>query len=449
MTVVGDKVIQLLGLGKRFHWPTSKECAAAIEYLRQDPEFDATIKQLHTRKYIGEFFGGIRSTVSSPTVFDAAMVLAGRANDASAGMIEKELGGYFRDPDAEILTSYFGNCAQIFGIAQDLANSMRGYHVLAVSAGEPSTKAKISKNSGANFTGSGATGRDIFKGNVKLVDQAAIGSEQVFYEASAALIKGEKWVKRKLGYQVHPFVKAAPEDRGDVSKAYGNPDFNKLLPKTQEERINQALRVSSLPISTVFKPIYPNGPPSRAAVIRAAAKQYRLTPEVIGAVILTEQRHQSYDEDSLDFVGATHRVYSQTTSIGLGQVRDRTVKDSDLFSGLLTKKRRESLNRKQISLLLACDEFNIFAAAKYIRHVANQGSKLPPGREKDLALERWPGLDLPAFAKHAKHWPKPNVSALGSEYTSSPWDDKFNKAWGDHVRDAVSDMKDANVRSIK
>lgn len=420
MTAVGDQVIKLLELGDIFRWVTVSEKQQALDLLKNDTRFDATIRQLNTRKLLKDFFRQYRGIPIAPTLYDVVMVLAARANSASAGMIEGALAGMrFVDQDAALLQNRFGHSAQTFALAHDLASSMRANRILRVSAGSPSTRATIPTSGTASFSGSGATGRDVFGRTVPAGDQARILWEQ----------------------KTNP--QRNPANSGPVSKKYSNPLTALTLPSTGRERLAQAVRVTSLPISSIFEPIYLNGPPSRAAVMNAAAKLYDLTPEVIGAIVLAEQRDQSRNEDMLDYTAATHPISRRTTSVGLGQVRDDTAKRTDLFSGLLGRSRRNGLNQRQIATLLACDEFNIFAVAKYIRYVADLGSRHTAAGLPDT-VAAFPGIDFAAYARNASTWPAANVAALGSEYTSRPWDDVVT-GWGGFVGSAFSDMSGAGI----
>ena len=127
------------------------------------------------------------------------------------------------------------------------------------------------------------------------------------------------------------------------------------------------------------------------------------------------------------------------TSIGLGQVVVSTARGEDLFSDLLSTSFRSSLNHTCIAMLLASDEFNIFAVARYIRRVANRAA----GRSI-ASLPRtkraFPGINLAAYAANSRAWPDDNIRALGSEYTSAPWDDRVSVGWGNFVLEAYRDI---------
>lgn len=189
---------------------------------------------------------------------------------------------------------------------------------------------------------------------------------------------------------------------------------------------------------------YPGNPPSRAKVMSAAARKYDLTPQLIGAIILAEQRDQTRDEDAKDYQAAVS-IKSANTSIGLGQVVVSTAIKYELFTDLLGQPVRRGLSRKAVATLLASDEFNIFATARYIRYVANLASqqdlrKLPKTRGA------FPSIDLRAYAGNPRNWPRDNVRALASEYTSRPWDDNLSPGWPMFVDDAYATFLDPGMR---
>ena len=422
MTHVGDEIIKLLELGDLVRWVTTTERVQALELLKSDAQFDSTIAQLFSKGLFTDFLFQYSGRLSSPSLFDLVMVCASRGGRTSVSMIEGSLRGlYFRDRDASILQGRFGMAPQVFALASDLAISMRNYGLLSYGGGRVSTAATVPTDPKASFSGSGATGRDISDERVPASHQARILIEQ----------------------KANP--QADPGASGPISRRYSNPLWGGLtLPSSAQERLRQAARITSLPIATLFDSIYLNGRPSRSAIMRVAARKYRLTPEVIGAIILAEQRDQSRNEDKLDYTAATHLVARRTTSIGLGQVRDDTAQRTDLFSGLLERRRRQALNNSQIATLLTSDEFNIFAVAKYIRHVADLVGK-KTAKDLPYTARIFPGINFGAYARAANTWPSANVAALGAEYTSRPWDDRVT-GWGSFVGEAFADMSGAAIR---
>lgn len=188
---------------------------------------------------------------------------------------------------------------------------------------------------------------------------------------------------------------------------------------------------------------YRGGRPSRADVMKAAGKVHQLEPALIAAFILAEHRDQSRNEDAKDYIGAVS-LSQGNTSIGLGQVVISTARRHDLFADLLRTDVRQGLSHDQIAEMLVSEEFNIFAVARYIRIVANAGA-----RQTATGLQatniKFPGINFLAYGRPSAEWPVDNVRALGSEYTSTAWDDILSPGWGDFVNDAYTDMKGANV----
>jgi hypothetical protein len=80
----------------------------------------------------------------------------------------------------------------------------------------------------------------------------------------------------------------------------------------------------------------------------AAGNVHDLEPELIGAVILAEQRDQSQNEDAKDYVGATS-LMAANTSIGLGQIVVSTARSNDLFADILSSGVRGGLSHTGIA----------------------------------------------------------------------------------------------------
>src|SRR5438128_1261172 len=127
------------------------------------------------------------------------------------------------------------------------------------------------------------------------------------------------------------------------------------------------------------------------------------------------------------------------TSIGLGQVVVRTAEREDLFADLLSKTTRASLTHNDIAKLLASEEYNIFAVARYIRHVADAGAKISIATLPDTQAT-FPAIDMATYAGDSSTWPDDNIRALGSEYTSRPWDDVLVPRWADFVFEAYLEV---------
>ncbi|HEX8721625.1 MAG TPA: hypothetical protein VF736_13400, partial [Pyrinomonadaceae bacterium] len=238
-------------------------------------------------------------------------------------------------------------------------------------------------------------------------------------------------------------------------RRYTNPlgDLRQYLDAlTPGQRARQAELLLRQPVSTTMPESYGGQLPSRADVIRAAAARYDLEPELVAAVILAEQRDQTRNEDAKDYTAATSSLTRANTSIGLGQVVISTARRGDLFSDLVAADSRAQLSHDDIAGLLADDAANIFAAAKYIRSVADAAAAAPP--EVRARFEGYfPGVDFEKFKGHSSTWPVENVRALGSEYTSAPWDNRpggeppfvDSPGWGFFVGEAYRDVQASRV----
>lgn len=223
------------------------------------------------------------------------------------------------------------------------------------------------------------------------------------------------------------------------------PAYTTSLSGTQ--RTQQAELLLRRPIASVEERSYEGNLPSRAQVISAAARAHNLHGALVAAFILAEQRDQSQAEDAKDYQGATS-IMQGNTSIGLGQVVVSTARRRDLFADLISSQTRATagLNRTSgaghdaTARLLASDEYNIFAVARYIRQVADQGSTLSLAALPYTA-STYPGIDFLAYAKNSTTWPDDNIRALGSEYTSTAWDDNLVPGWGEFVYQAYLDVR--------
>jgi hypothetical protein len=218
---------------------------------------------------------------------------------------------------------------------------------------------------------------------------------------------------------------------------------------TPDQRRRQAELLINQPISTNYAESYAGEIPSRLQVMRAAGNTHNIEGALVAAIILAEQRDQSRVEDARDFIGAL--VFSRNTSIGLGQVVPSTARRHDLFSDLLTNRSttysattsRSNVNQAQMAWLLSSDETNIFAVARYIRILANDGATRSIASLPNTQAE-FPGIDLAAYANNSSMWPEDNVGALGMYYTSRAWTDNvMSSGWGWFVQQAYRDIKSA------
>ena len=310
---------------------------------------------------------------------------------------------------------WFGGTAlSVFDVCGDLAQSGRrlGFLPAASTCASPASFA-LSSNASAPFTGVGASGTNPTTRSIPLLDQLALAA-------------GHK----------------ATRDR------YSNPIPGSLgvylSGLTPSQRLDQAKRLVCQPVSTVFPHSYPRFPPSRTQILRAAGDLHRLQPQLLAAFVLAEQRDQSRREDAADYLGAIS-VLNGNTSIGLGQVLVSTAQKHDLFADLLSAPVRTNLVRSKVAALLASDEFNIFAVARYIRLIADIAST------KSIAAlpntkRVFPGIDFAAYARRSSLWPDDNVKALAAEYTSLPWDDQLYTAWARFVHQGFSTIRTGGLR---
>lgn len=197
------------------------------------------------------------------------------------------------------------------------------------------------------------------------------------------------------------------------------------------------------PIVTIYPHSYDRVIPSRADIIRVAGRVHNLEPALVAGMVLAEQRDQSSNEDAKDYTAAVS-LKRANTSIGIGQVVVSTAMRNDLFADLLPAPVRGGLDHKEVAKYLTSDEFNLFAVARYARKVANNGSRLVLASLPNTQAE-FPSLNMRAFGQNSITWPRDNISALGSEYTSRAWDDKLSPGWGDFVLKAYDDMKGSGV----
>lgn len=310
----------------------------------------------------------------------------------------------------------------------------------------------------SSFTGSGATGV-----NPQAAPMALSDMEEMRCQAWASTRTSISWTDRLssgcftqppsptgLGVQHHQYTRTPGFE---MLYDWSNPIKGSLAAYTASltaaDLQDQARVLLSQPISTHFASSYAGRLPDRAQLVRAAARRHRLTPQVVAAIIFAEQRDQSVREDAADYAAGTiaHRA---STSIGLGQVTGTAVRRHDLFADLASPSLRAVLARptdvstSRIATLLASDEFNIFATARYIRIVADIGATKTPAMLPNT-MATYPGLNLSLYSQDASQWTEDHVACLGSEYTSAPFDDNLSRGWGEHVRQAFQDVQAAGM----
>jgi len=193
-------------------------------------------------------------------------------------------------------------------------------------------------------------------------------------------------------------------------------------------------------------------------LIEKAAQQNALHPEVLAAILIAEQRDQK-DEIGVFVKNIYLGTYSAETtkklggylgwmlnmdaSIGLGQIRPRTVQQFNLGGA-------GNLTTPRITGKLSEPEFNIAAAAQYARIIANAGARYTKRDYQTIFAGRsdktfMAGLNLADFAKHSLDWKPGHLILLGSEYTSTMWDGKYKPYWGLNVLRAYQDALAWNV----
>lgn len=228
------------------------------------------------------------------------------------------------------------------------------------------------------------------------------------------------------------------------SSALGTAGYLGSLTATQ--RTQQAELLLRRPIASVEARSYEGNLPSRAQVITAAARAHNLHGPLVAAFILAEQRDQSQAEDAAEYQGAVS-ILRENSSIGLGQVVVSTARRGDLLADLVSDPTRSRYGLSKTSgpgheptaRLLASDEYNIFAVARYIRQLADQGATKSLVALTNTAAA-FPGLVLAAYAGNSSTWPDDNIRAIGSEYTSTAWDDSLVLDWAEFVFQAYRDV---------
>ncbi len=149
--------------------------------------------------------------------------------------------------------------------------------------------------------------------------------------------------------------------------------------------------------------------------IKSSAIKNRLRPELVAAIIATEQYYLGWS----DVLGDAPRARrGHDSSIGLGQIRISTAIQHNLV---------DSSDREEIIKRLMDPERNIEATARYIRIVADmaEGSK-----------SYNPGVNFALYKHHGDEWDYNNpytVILIGSEYNSTPWDSYYTDWWGEQV----------------
>lgn len=373
---------------------TMSEETAVLGVLRTDPDMPATIRDLHASRMLYALVDRVDEGNNPRQLIE----LLGGGSDAGTKTLVRPAVSTYR-----IYLIWY------FDLSHELQNGFRrlGARFTATPFNMAPYAALIPSAPDAPFSGAGASGVNPATLSVPLSDQALMAGG---HDATRARYS-------------NPIPGSLPAYLATLSSA---------------QRRQQATLLVQQPIVSIVPHSYGARLPSRADVMRLAADRHNLHPALLAAFILAEQRDQSRNEDAKDLTAATSLMQANT-SIGLGQVVVSTARGEDLFSDLLSTSFRSSLNHTCIAMLLASDEFNIFAVARYIRRVANRAA----GRSI-ASLPRtkraFPGINLAAYAANSRAWPDDNIRALGSEYTSAPWDDRVSVGWGNFVLEAYRDI---------
>lgn len=365
---------------------TPADESTVIRHLRADPDVSSTITDLNSSGMLDELIERVDETSHRRSLIQ---ILGNRLNSSARTLVEPLIQGIGREWEMQ----YY--LAKLRVLSAAPAFSRASYaHLIGGAGTDP-------------FSGVGATGVNPKTLGISYIDQFNL------------------WRRDQA---------TVPEYSNPISGSL--PAYLDTL--SPSDRTQQAKLLLNQPISSVMESSYAGEMPSRAQVMRAAAIAHNLQPQIVAAFILAEQRDQSRNEDAKDYIGAT--TGGRDLSIGLGQVVISTARRNDLFSNLLSSSTRSRLSHDDIALLLASDEFNILATAKYIRKVANDGSGLSitalPNTQK-----RFPGVNLAAYSGHSSGWPDDNIRVLAMYYTSRAWtDDLRSAAWGYFVFKAYQDV---------
>ncbi len=410
MTATSEQIDVLLSYAWNDWKVTSTEMRRVLALLRADPNIDATITDLQSR---AAGMHRMLERVTDPALLrELVAVLATRASSTTS-LVRKAIqrARYFNSGFQNLVqwsgfpgTDFFDLCAAL--------NAAGQIHRFMTRTGTATRPAPSSSNPASPFSGVGATGTNPASLSVSLIDKAL-------------LITGHDATRARYSNPI-------PGDLGSYIKS--------LSPN---ERIAQAQILIRQPISTLFPHAYSGPLPLRSQVISCAGRLHDLEPQLVAAFILAEQRDQSLNEDAAD-VSAALSVKQHNSSIGLGQIVVTTAQKNDLFADLLPKAFRDKLNREQIIRLLASDEFNIFATARYIRLVANRASGM---RISDLPQTQrvFPSINLATYRQHSHQWSLDNIKALASEYTSTAWDDHITTGWAWFVEQGYITIKNSSL----
>lgn len=392
MTTISDQIDQLVSYAWNDLVVTNSERAQVLALLRSDTNLPATINDLQSSGALDR----VMHRFTERAAARALITILARRSGSARPVVRRSLERWQYSNSFMHSSMLNGFAAPLFfDICASLADTA-SLNSFMVQTGTPATPVSVpSGNSDQPFTGAGATGENPTSQSLGIVAQGGLFFGHDGTEAA--------------------YSNPIPGDLGAYIRGLSAAD-----------RVQQARVLVNQPISTVFPTVYTTLP-RRAQVMAAAGRIHQLQPELIAAFILAEQRDQSRNEDAKDYQAATS-IMQANTSIGLGQVVVSTAERNDLFQDLIPTSLTSTLTHDQVATLLASDEFNIFATARYIRLVANQAAGINISTLPQTQAD-FPGINMGAYGGHSRNWPADNVRALASEYTSRAWDDRTSTGW--------------------
>lgn len=373
-----------------------------IELVRTSPNLEKTLKDLKRNGFLSKLFDRVDSGRNGTILVES---IAGRISRSGYSMTLSAI----KENTSNAL---------IFERSFALQQSLNKYGISVITSNSSGVRLRAALSvlaplgAGSQpFSGSGATGLDPKRQSISNIDKALLA------------FKHEATVKEYIN----------PLSEG--ISGY-------LRSLSPQQRRAQGILLLNRPIVTVYPNSYYGALPTRHRIIRLAAEKYYLEPALVAAVLLAEQRDQSQKEDAKDYIAATSFMKGDT-SLGLGQVKVSTAREHDLFSDLLPNSPTANLAHSEISRLLTSEEYNIFAVSKYIRLVADMAARKNVN-DLEVTKKVLPNIRLDKFSGHSAMWPHDNIRAIGSEYTSLPWDDEIVQ-WADFVFEAYKDIKNGGV----
>ncbi len=419
MTKTSEWIAYHLSYGINDMAVTAEEERKIIALFSADTDASQTVLDLDSGGWMYKLFDRVDT---GENLMELVQVMGGAiTSPAAAAVVIKQLRRFTSMtilPSVHGMTWFAQNYVHMFSLCFELQTALRN-----APGGRPlgagldlsllALAAKLAGSGSQPFSGVGASGRDPRSRSIPVTDQWNL-----------------KW-----------------KDPA-TTRRYSNPIPGSLpgylAGLTADERKDQAKLLLKQPIFSVLRQSYLAGLPRRSAIMMMAGKAHRLEPALVAAFVLAEQRDQSELEDAKDFQAAALALSQANTSIGLGQVVVSTARRNDLFADVLQPATRKALEHTQIAHLLASDEFNIFAVARYIRQVADDATRFSAEMLPNT-VAKFTKVDFTAFGRESNLWPDDNIRALGSEYTSRAWDDNLSPGWGDFVFEAYRDIKASGV----